>query len=182
MSDQSEKSITLPDSTNEGSLTTNTPERRSEVRYPFIATAEVIELRSQTRVTGRCSDLSEGGCYIDTLAPFAADSAVRIIIQHDSREFQANAVVAYTHSSMGMGIKFMQMKHEFRNVLRYWIAELTGAPIPELIPAEAPPYSVHSDDSDSNFRLVLNELITFLVQKKIITEMEGAELLIRAFR
>ena len=180
MSEQSEKSITLPDSANEGSLTTNTPERRSEVRYPFIATAEVIELRSQTRVTGRCSDLSEGGCY--TLAPFAADSAVRITIQHDSREFQANAVVAYAHPSMGMGIKFTEMKNEFRNLLRYWIADLTGEPIPEPIPAEAPPYSVHSNDSDSNFRLVLNELITFLVRKKIITEMEGAELLIRAFR
>jgi hypothetical protein len=182
MFEQSDQPIIQPDPSNEGSITNEIPERRRVARYSFIAVAEVCELRSQTRVAGRCSDLSLGGCYVDTLAPFPVGSAVRITIQHDSREFQALAVVAYSHPSMGMGIKFTEIKPESRNVLRYWVADLSGEPIPKPETVEAPSSMIQSNDDDSNFRLVLNELITLLVRRKVITEMEGAELLFRAFR
>jgi len=182
MSEPFEKPIVLPDSANEESLTAEIPERRRLARYSFIATAEVVELRSQTRVAGRCSDLSMGGCYVDTLSPLPIDSELRITIRHASSEFQATAVVAYAHASMGMGIRFTGMEAEFRNVLRYWIADLSGEPIPTPEPVEPPSGRVSSVDADSNMRLVLNELITLLVRKKIVTEMEGAELLIRGFR
>jgi len=182
MSEQSNKPVVLPDSANGEALTTEISERRRTVRYAFIATAEVYELRSQTRVTGRCSDLSMGGCYVDTLAPFAIDSPLRISIQHNSREFRANAVVAYAHPSMGMGIAFKEIKAESTELLRFWIAGLTGEAIAEPEPVRAPTSSASSADSDSNMRLVMNELITLLVRKKIITETEGAELLFRALR
>jgi len=183
MPEQSDRPVVLPDSVNPESGTADIPERRKTARYSFIATAEAVELRSQTRVTGRCSDLSMGGCYVDTLAPFSIGSHLRIHIQHDSREFQAIAIVAYAHPSMGMGIKFTEVKAESRDLLRFWIADLTGEPIAEPDTQKAAgPSGAHSADSESNIRLVLNELITMLVRKKIITEMEGAELLFRAFR
>jgi hypothetical protein len=182
MPDPSEKPFILPDPAIEGSSTADIPERRRLARFSFIATAEVYELRSQIRLAGRCSDLSMGGCYVDTLAPFPIGSALRVTIQHDSREFRAMAVVAYCHPSMGMGIRFTEMEVESRNILRYWVADLSGEPIPKPEPAEAPSSMLPSADADSNMRLVLNELITLLVRKKIITEMEGAELLFRALR
>jgi PilZ domain len=182
MSNPSEKPSMLPDPATERSAAGEIPERRRMARYSFIAVAEVYELRSQTRVTGRCSDLSMGGCYVDTLAPFPVDAALRIVIQHDAREFQALAVVAYCHISMGMGIRFTEIKPEFRNVLRYWVGDLSGEPIPKIEPEAAPSGTLPSSDEDSNMRLVLNELITLLVRKKVITEMEGAELLFRALR
>ncbi|HEX3377811.1 MAG TPA: PilZ domain-containing protein [Candidatus Acidoferrales bacterium] len=182
MFEQSDQHLIPPDPSNEGSITNEIPERRRVARYSFIAVAEVCELRSQTRVAGRCSDLSMGGCYVDTLAPFPVDAAIRISMQHDSREFQALAVVAYSHPSMGMGIKFTEMKPEFKNVLHYWVADLSGEPIPKPETFEEPSSVIQSSDADSNIRLVLNELVTLLVRKKVITEMEGAELLFRAFR
>lgn len=184
MSEQSDKPVVFPGASNQESVTAEIPERRKLARYSFIATAEAVELRSQTRVTGRCSDLSMGGCYVDTLAPFSVGSHLRINIQHDSREFQAKAVVAYAHPSMGMGITFTEVKEDSRDVLRFWIADLSGESIAEPEPVRTPAVAVSSVDSDSNshMRLVLNELITLLVRKKIITEMEGAELLFRALR
>ncbi|HTC62499.1 MAG TPA: PilZ domain-containing protein [Candidatus Saccharimonadales bacterium] len=182
MFEQSDQPIIHPDPSNEGSLTNEIPERRRLARYSFSAVAEAFELRSQARVTGRCSDLSMGGCYVDTMAPFAVDSTLRITIQHDSREFQSLATVSYCHPSMGMGIKFTETKPEFRSVLRYWVADLSGEPIPKPETVEAPSSMIQSSDADSNIRLVLNELITLLVRRKVITEMEGAELLFRAFR
>lgn len=182
MSDRPEKPIMHPDPARKGPSTADIRERRRMARYSFSAVAEVFDLRSQSRVVGRCSDLSMGGCYVDTLAPFPVSSALRIVIQHDSREFQAMAVVGYCHISMGMGIRFTEIKPEFRNVLRYWIGDLSGEPIPKPEPKEAPSSIPPSTDEDSNMRLVLNELITLLVRKKVITETEGAELLFRALR
>ena len=182
MSDRSDKPISLPAPAGEGLSTADIPERRRLARYSFIAVAEVFDIRSQTRLAGRCSDLSMGGCYVDTLAPFPIGSVLRVTIQHDSCEFQAMAVAAYCHPSMGMGIKFTEIEPEFRNVLRYWVADLCGEPIPKPKSTEAPSSIGQSSDAESNMRLVLNELITLLVRKKTITEMEGAELLFRALR
>lgn|SRR5579864_242820 len=156
-------------------------ENRAQVRFPFTAAAEIHELRSQTRVSGRCSDLGAGGCYIDTLSPFAVGAVVRIRLERDTREFEAAAVVAYAHVSMGMGLAFTEIKREHQAVLRSWIAELSGEQSPELAASAAEP-ETGEIDPDANMRLVLNELIYLLVRKKIITENEGTGLLRQMFR
>ncbi len=157
------------------------PERRMQVRFPITAAAEVIDLRSQTRVNGRCSDLGSGGCYVDTLAPFSAGTAVRVRIACDSREFEAAAVVTYAHVSMGMGLAFTQIKRDYQDVLRSWIADLRGEPPPEPAASTAGPETA-AIEANTNIQLLLNELITLLIRKKLITENEGAALLRQMFR
>jgi hypothetical protein len=181
MPDPSEKTNVFPVSALEESPETGGAENRVKARYSFTASAEVYELKSQTRVAGRCSDLSLGGCYIDTLSPFAVGSAVRVRIKHDSLDFQATAVVAYAHASMGMGVAFTVIKPEHETILRQWIANLSGVPLPEPEAAATDP-EFEAKEAESNFRLVLTELITLLVHNKIITEKEGAELLFQTFR
>jgi hypothetical protein len=154
---------------------------RAYVRYPFTAAAEICELRSQTRVSGRCSDLSTGGCYIDTLSPFPVGAVVRIRMEHDKREFEAAAVVAYAHVSMGMGLSFTEIKREHQTVLRSWIADLSGEQAPEPA-APATESESGAVEANANIRLVLNELIYLLVRKKIITENEASGLLHQMFR
>ena len=156
-------------------------ERRVDVRFPFTAAAEVYELRSKARVAGRCSDLSIGGCYVDTLSPFALGSAVRIRMETDHREFEADAVVAYAHPQMGMGLRFTGIKREHEGVLRLWIAELGGEQPAEPAISKAEP-EAGAIDAIENTRLVLNELITLLVRSKIITGSDGARLLREMFR
>jgi hypothetical protein len=158
-------------------------ERRVSVRFPFTAAAEVYELRSKARMAGRCSDLSIGGCYIDTLSPFALGCAVRIRMEADHREFEADAVVAYAHPQMGMGLRFTGIKREHEEVLRLWIAELGGeqAAEPAVSPVEPEP-EAGAIDAIENTRLVLNELITLLVRSKIITGNDGVRLLREMFR
>src|SRR5947207_15785595 len=71
MSDYSDKPMNLvPDPTYAGSGGTIHYERRTDVRYPFTAAAEAIELGSEARICGRTSDLGSSGCYIDTPSPF----------------------------------------------------------------------------------------------------------------
>jgi hypothetical protein len=181
MAERSDTPIVFPAPLREEPPKSETPENRAQVRYPFTAAAEIYEIRSQTRVTGRCSDLGAGGCYIDTLSPFAVGAVVRIRMKHDTREFEAAAVVAYTHVSMGMGLAFTEIKREHQDVLRSWIAALSGEQAPEPAASAAEP-ETGAIDANANIRLVLNELIYLLVRKKIITENEGSALLRQMFR
>ena len=162
------------------------PDNRTQVRYPFSAAAEICDIRSKTRLSGRCSDLSAGGCYIDTLSPFAAGAFVKIQMKRDTHEFEASAVVAYAHVSMGMGLSFTEMKREHWDVLRAWLAELSGERLPEATPsvtaAQEPPARTESADDNASLRLVFNELLYLLVRKKIITEDEASGLLRQMFR
>lgn len=186
MSERSDRPIVLPSSPPAESTKRAAPENRKQLRYPFSASAEVCEIRSDTRVTGRCSDLSAGGCYVDTLSPFAVGAFVRIQMKRDGRDFEATAVVAYSNAPMGMGLAFTEMKRDHWDVLRSWLAELSGEQPPEGT-LTTPPESVTKSESGSadagaNVRLVLNELLYLLVRKKIITESEASGLLRQMFR
>jgi hypothetical protein len=156
-------------------------ERRAGIRYPFAASAEVYDVLSQASLTLRCSDLGYGGCYVDTISPLAVGSTVRIRIKHDLRDFEAVAVVAYAHVSLGMGLAFTEIKDEYRGILHAWIAELSGdqSPKPE-VPTAGTDAGVY--DSIANLRQVFNEFINLMVRKKIITENDAAGFLRQLFR
>src|SRR5580692_4207553 len=52
-------------------------ERRSP-RFPFIASAQVVETRTEARLQARTSDLSREGCYLDMLNPLPIGTRQRI--------------------------------------------------------------------------------------------------------
>jgi len=165
-------------------------ERRTAPRYPFSAAAEVIDLKSKARVTGRSSDLGAGGCYVDTISPFAVGTSVSVRLEHNQRTFETSAVVTYALSSMGMGISFTGTSSEHRAVLRAWIAELSGEPqaASEPAPISEMVATLTEEDQDdalktiSNVRQAMNEFINLMIRKKIISEKEGAGLLRQLFQ
>jgi hypothetical protein len=181
MSERSDMPIVIPAPLTEEQVKVGGPERRTQTRFPFTASAEVSDLRSQTRMAGRCSDLGSGGCYVDTLSPFPVGSAVSVRIVRDSREFEAAAVVTSAHVSMGMGLAFTGIKREHQEVLRSWIAELSGEQPQEAAVLTTEP-ETGTIEANSNMQLALHELITLLIRKKLITENEGAGLLRQMFR
>jgi hypothetical protein len=181
MSERSDMPVVFPASSPEEPAQSGVPENRAQVRFPFSAAAEICEVRSQARVTGRCTDLSAGGCYVDTLSPFAVGAIVKVRMESDMRVFEAAAVVTYAHVSMGMGLSFTEVKREYRGVLRAWIAELSGERVPEAAASPTEP-EAGVTEADANARFVMNELIYILVRKKIIGENEGAELIRKMLR
>ncbi len=176
MEEQPHKPTASPNPALEESLESGDLENRKHARYAFTAAVEICDLATKTRLTGRCSDIGIGGCYVDTLSPLPVGSLLAIRIEHDESEFVALALVSFAHRSMGMGLKFTEMKPEHRELLQKWVADLDAwnpAKIVEIASNEA----AKTRQTESNIMLALSELIALLVRKKILTDSEAVKLL-----
>jgi hypothetical protein len=97
---------------------------RAVRRCPFVASVEVTELRSKTKLSARTSEMGLGGCYVDALNPFAMGTEVKLRIVRDQGAFEATAKVVYSDPSFGMGLAFTEVTAEQRVVLENWLAEI----------------------------------------------------------
>ncbi len=158
-------------------------ERRAHARFPFTAGAEVLDARSGARLNARVSDLSRGGCYVDSISPFTVGTEVKLRITKDASSFSSQAKVVYSSVGMGMGLAFTVIEPEQRWILEKWLAELRGEPSPEPESLEEPKsgpiveQSETADSTRSEQSYVLNELIIALMRKRVLTDAEGKALL-----
>jgi hypothetical protein len=98
--------------------------QRREPRYPFVASAELLEENSGARMNSRISDLSLNGCYVDTVNPLPDGTLVHLRIFTETHSFEAPATVVYSHAFMGMGMKFREVQPKSEEVLRLWLPEV----------------------------------------------------------
>jgi len=98
--------------------------QRSVRRCPLVASAEVTELGSETKLSVRTSELGLGGCYIDTLNPFPEGTLVQLRLLRDNGVFETKAKVVYSHPGFGMGLAFIEVTPNQRAILESWLAEL----------------------------------------------------------
>jgi hypothetical protein len=102
------------------------PRRRSVLRCPLVATAEVTELRSGAVLSARTSEFGLGGCYIDALNPFPEGTLVALRIHRDQGVFETKAKVVYCDSRFGMGLAFTEMTPDQRSLLEAWLTEIVS--------------------------------------------------------
>lgn len=99
------------------------PDVRRSPRVPFIASAEITDLETDTRLPARTGDLSEHGCYIDMVNPLPLGTSIRVQIAHDRRSFAAAAAVVYSQTPLGMGVVFRAVESDQESTLRKWLIE-----------------------------------------------------------
>ncbi len=98
-------------------------ERRRGPRYPFIASAELIEQKADVRIASRVSELSMNGCYLDMMNPFPQGTLVLVKISAGEDFFQAKAKIVYSQMNMGAGVGFLEIDQASRIVLERWMDE-----------------------------------------------------------
>ena len=98
-------------------------ERRRGPRYPFIASAELIEVKADVRIASRVSELSANGCYLDMMNPFPTGTMVLVKISAGEAFFQAKSKVVYSQMNMGAGVGFLEIDAASRVVLERWLDE-----------------------------------------------------------
>jgi hypothetical protein len=155
-------------------------DRRSTPRYCVSADGEMIDMRSGTRISGRTSDLSKGGCYLDCISLFPVGTSVRIRVAEHHRAFKACAkVVSGTHG-LGMGVMFTAVEPEQATVLDKWISELDTVAhhdFEPLLPENHNGNGASSPVSAHDKSYILGELILTLMRKQVLTDAEGKSFL-----
>ncbi|MGC2185628.1 MAG: PilZ domain-containing protein, partial [Terriglobales bacterium] len=83
----------------------------------------------------KLTDLSLGGCYVDTASPFPLGTRIILSMKVAGVSFRADGVVLVMHSELGMGIEFSQTTDSQRNDLEKFIHALTNSNgvLPELL-------------------------------------------------
>ena len=152
-------------------------ERRLDPRYQFTATAELVDLKSRTRVQARTSDLSRGGCYIDATSPLPVDTTVKMRLTQDSRSFEVEATVVYSLTGMGMGMKFTDATPEHMGVLERWIGELSGEAPLQLSASEGSEPASGAKGSGHDPSYVLSTLVLELVRGGVLSQEKGKMML-----
>lgn len=102
-------------------------ERRAATRYPLILSAEVLDLRSGTRLEAQTADLSRTGCYIDTLNPIPPGSKIHVRLQHEDESFESDGRVIYISPGLGMGVAFTSNAPGQLAILERWLSVAANA-------------------------------------------------------
>jgi hypothetical protein len=104
---------------------TDMVERRASPRFTLSLGAEVIEPVNSTELSGRLSDISRTGCYIDTLSPLAAGTQVHVRLRRGEELFETPARVVYVSPRLGMGLCWGKNPLE-KNlaVLKHWLSHI----------------------------------------------------------
>jgi PilZ domain len=155
-------------------------DRRKGVRFAVSASADMLELRTHTRLSGRASDLGAGGCYVDTVTPFPVGTAVVLNLTSENHNVHAMANVVYAHTGMGMGLAFAEMTPTQQANLSSWLRELGGEPPKGEPPAEADiPFlqgaTIREPIANAKGAALLDaleELVSLLANKRVLTEAE----------
>jgi PilZ domain len=156
-------------------------ERRRNLRFAFTATVEAIENKTGTKVTGRTSDLSLGGCYVDTLSPFPVGSDAKVRIQKGNVTFEAQVRVIFSAIGMGMGLAFVSAQPKQVRIFQKWLLEISGKSVPAEDSKDAVEFASPEKTQTMN-NVVLSDLILTLIEKNVLTKNEGKALLRKLFR
>lgn len=111
----------LPSQTSE-----NYREKRTVPRYSFIAHVEVVEPASDTHISGRVSEISRKGCYIDVLITLPPGTIIQLKVVRDQGTFSTKGKIIYAQDAMGMGVAFLDIAEDQLKTLDAWLAELAG--------------------------------------------------------
>jgi hypothetical protein len=101
-------------------------EKRTVPRYSLIATVDVVDPVSSVRISGRISELSRKGCYVDALNNLPPQTPVNIRISRDRGTFNSPGKIIYVQETMGMGLTFVGTPDDQLKILDSWLAELTA--------------------------------------------------------
>jgi DNA-binding response OmpR family regulator len=83
----------------------------------------------------KLTDLSLGGCYVETESPFPEQALVDLCLKVGGMEMHADGVVRVMHPSYGMGLEFPSRTSQQRDSVTHFIEFLTSRPgtMPELL-------------------------------------------------
>jgi|HubBroStandDraft_6_1064221.scaffolds.fasta_scaffold270987_1 hypothetical protein len=101
-------------------------EHREVPRFTLIASIELREPNTDTRISGRISEISRKGCYVDVLITLPEGTGLDVRISRDQGVFETKGKIVYVQHGMGMGVTFIDPAPEQLQLLDTWLAEISS--------------------------------------------------------
>lgn len=95
-------------------------------RYPRVKTEIPLELRyagSTAPLRATTSEISYGGCYIETMFTLDVGTKVAMVMWLDDQKINATAVIATRYPQVGNGIDILEMSAEDHAKLEAFVAK-----------------------------------------------------------
>jgi hypothetical protein len=96
--------------------------KRALPRFNFIASTVLTEPVSAIRLSGRVTEISRGGCYVDILNALPLGTLLNLEITCDLGRFSTQGKIVYVHPGIGMGVAFVAPPENQLKVLDAWLA------------------------------------------------------------
>jgi ABC-type sulfate transport system permease component len=91
--------------------------------------------------------------------------------------------VVYSMIGMGMGLVFVSAQPKQVRVFQKWLQEISGQPAPtQDMHSREEPKIAEADKTQTFNNVILSDLIMTLMQKNVLTEKEGKDLLRKLFK
>ena len=162
-------------------------ERRRHSRHRASGGVQMYPAGSEARVWGSLTDISLGGCYVESMSPLPAGTEVGLELESDGDRVQARAAVRVSHPGCGMGIQFMALEDEDRRTLERIVTRAAAAAQPSeqgwsrigaTSTSAAAGHATTTRSSDAN--LLLQELLLFFHERDAMTREDFRQLLERS--
>jgi c-di-GMP-binding flagellar brake protein YcgR len=103
-------------------LSNSSSNRRIQSRHACRLSADVFRLGEG--VPNRCtlSDISNGGCYVETPAPFSPHTVVNLVVRTSNLKLRVRGTVQVSHPGFGMGVQFSLNTADEREQVKQLIA------------------------------------------------------------
>src|ERR1700747_1189114 len=101
---------------------------RIYTRYPFSATAEIID-SSSAQMPSRGTNIGFGGCRLIATGRLSIGSEVTVKIHTPTEYFESAATVAHS-TATDLGVTFHNVSPVYFNILRKWISAITSVVVP----------------------------------------------------
>lgn len=96
-------------------------DRRRTPRYPFAASIEMREGKSEDKRTARVTGLSLNGCFVQTESPYPEGASLAVKLFTETEFYEGQATVIYQQENRGMGLMFTDTRPYYLMVLRKWL-------------------------------------------------------------
>lgn len=107
-------------------------DRRSQQRID-VSLETVWDGTGSRKCSARVTDLSEGGCFVDTTGEAQIGERLTVRIQlPDGNSLELTGEVAHESRPIGFGLRFVDLSDEQREQLRSFLSSLEGPnnPVP----------------------------------------------------
>jgi PilZ domain len=151
--------------------------RRGCPRYPCAGAVEILQSGTLCG-WGTVSEISRGGCYIETGHPLPLATEVQLRLTIADTLLDISAKVAWTTPQIGMGMRFEGVPPAQESKLAQILAEVTGGGVSPVVQQ-----AEHPQPSGATVRItreaapdVLAKVIKRINEKGVVTKQELIEI------